>query len=1179
MKRIASLLMTLSLMFCLCVTPSLDASAASSETKGGLEVTITTDKDSYSANEDIKVSVKIKNTNSFKVEDVSVEALLPEGLKLKDGKLSASDVDIDAGADYTVSVVAQSAKNVKEGTTTPGTTQNKLDSPNTGDDFNLGLMIVLILASSAVIFLTIKYKKHTKVMCLFLCVAFGATMLPMDVFATENGTVTIAVDKAVAVDAENYTIKANVVVSEKYVNSSFVVTFESNGGSKVASQTVESGKTIEFPEIPTKEGFIFEAWYVDAELTTLYNYNTPVTADMTLYAGWIEGVLGTLSPKTKEALGLSKDSDDTDNDGMTDYDELCVVGTDPKKADTDGDGINDADDDEDGDRLSNSEEVKLNTIATAADSDFDGLNDYDEVKTHGTDPMKLDTDGDTLNDGEEIKLGLDPKNPATNGTPDAERKIAQTASNEEVMDKALLESDNWLKPSIEGNVTGDINENVTLQESDTSPFKENRAVLSDVIELSTKYKDTPITLSYKYENIDTSKVNIKNLTIASFTEEAGLEVVETKFEEGKLSGDVTKNGTYFVIDLDEFLKGLGIDALGDITASEESAAPVKTDVIPEKEETHRICYNNDMSVEKIIEIEPEEEMPFAPAEVSVNTKAAPKGEATGKADVAFVIDTTGSMSDAIYGVKENVNEFTEKLVNEYNVDANFSLIEFRDINVDGPESTKLHKNVSNNWFTNVNNYKNEVASLTVSGGGDLEETPIDGLEMARRLDWRSDSVKFVILVTDAPYWNSNQYGIADMNEMTELLAKDGIIVSAIATSESIYNTLTSTTDGLYGYIYGNFSDILLKLAEKVGEKTNEDGEWVFLSDYQAVKLSDTLENASTNDTDDDNLSDAQELGTSTTKNMLNYISCLLNRYEVPVESYRGKTTITVWNYTSNPVRKDTDYDGYTDDIDDNPKKWDISDRDLSIAAGITYTDLVVGSKIERDSSISLDSGATVSEMVGWTVADTWHGGAGFYASALKKDDNIVLAFRGSKPGYDGFIDIDWIDDWVYADVINVLTGISTQAPAAKMFTEQVMNDYSDYNIYICGHSLGGNLALNSAVTALDTNPSQVKRVATFNGLGMPNSKLTGVLGIVSGGPYEFYILSKYEARMADYEIKGDPVSGFELKPDHKWFDIFDVAVTTGFGYREVLPLMVAGDEHCLGNFYQQMKPKNRPILN
>jgi len=299
---------------------------------------------------------------------------------------------------------------------------------------------------------------------------------------------------------------------------------------------------------------------------------------------------------------------------------------------------------------------------------------------------------------------------------------------------------------------------------------------------------------------------------------------------------------------------------------------------------------------------------------------------------------------------------------------------------------------------------------------------------------------------------------------------------------------------------------------------------------------------------------------------------LLNRYEVPVESYRGKTTITVWNYTSNPVRKDTDYDGYTDDIDANPKKWDISDRDLSIAAGITYTDLVVGSKIERDSSISLDSGATVSEMVGWTVADTWHGGAGFYASALKKDDNIVLAFRGSKPGYDGPIDIDWIDDWIYADVINVLTGLSTQAPAAKMFTEQVMNDYSDYNIYICGHSLGGNLALNSAVRALDTKPFQVKRVATFNGLGMPNVKALTELFT-----YDFLTLATYKNIFYDYEIEGDPVSIFELKPDHKWYDI-DIAVTTGVGHRKVMP-QLAKKKHSLGNFYQQMEPKNRPILN
>ena len=555
----------------------------------------------------------------------------------------------------------------------------------------------------------------------------------------------------------------------------------------------------------------------------------------------------------------------------------------------------------------------------------------------------------------------------------------------------------------------------------------------------------------------------------------------------------------------------------------------------------------------------------------MRTFAARSGGATGKADVVFVIDTTGSMSDAIYGVKENVNVFAEKLVSDYNVDANFALIEFRDINVDGMDSTKIHKNNTSNWFTNVGVFRSKVDSLYVDGGGDWEETPIDGLEMARRLDWRSDATKFIVLVTDAPYWNDNRYGISNMTEMKQLLVNDGIIVSAISYEESIYQTLTDATDGLYGYIYGNFSDILLQLAEKVGETTNEDGEWVFLNDFQAVKLSDTLENASTNDTDGDGLKDAQELGSSRVVDMLPYITSLTNRYDVPVESYQGKTEITVWDYKSNPVRVDTDYDGTKDKDDSNPRKWDISDRDLAISAGIAYTNLVKGANIDTYSSISLGSGADVKEMVGWTVLDTWHGGAGFYAAALKKDKNIVLAFRGSKPGYDGFIDIDWIDDWVYADVINVMTGISTQAPAAQAFTEKIIKNYPGYDIYICGHSLGGNLAYNASIKALKTKPSVVERVSTFNGLGMPNMRIYGELFTK-----DFTTLFTYENRFYDYEIEGDPVSGFEREPEHEWYE-FDLVLTTGVGYRpDPLPQVVSS-AHSLDNFYLQMAPFGRPI--
>lgn len=64
------------------------------------------------------------------------------------------------------------------------------------------------------------------------------------------------------------------------------VTFESNGGTKVASQQVESGKTAAKPEDPKKDGYDFRAWYSDEALGKEYKFDTAVTTDITLYAGW-----------------------------------------------------------------------------------------------------------------------------------------------------------------------------------------------------------------------------------------------------------------------------------------------------------------------------------------------------------------------------------------------------------------------------------------------------------------------------------------------------------------------------------------------------------------------------------------------------------------------------------------------------------------------------------------------------------------------------------------------------------------------------------------------------------------------------------------------------------------------------------------------------------------------------
>ena len=61
------------------------------------------------------------------------------------------------------------------------------------------------------------------------------------------------------------------------------VTFNTDGADAIASQTVVDGETVEIPVVPTKEGFTFAGWYLD---DAPYNFETPVTTDITLTAKW-----------------------------------------------------------------------------------------------------------------------------------------------------------------------------------------------------------------------------------------------------------------------------------------------------------------------------------------------------------------------------------------------------------------------------------------------------------------------------------------------------------------------------------------------------------------------------------------------------------------------------------------------------------------------------------------------------------------------------------------------------------------------------------------------------------------------------------------------------------------------------------------------------------------------------
>ena len=73
------------------------------------------------------------------------------------------------------------------------------------------------------------------------------------------------------------------------VSTTYTVTFNSNSGSAVTSQSVNSGGTATKPTPdPIRAGYTFGGWYSDAALTTEYVFTTPVTANITLYAKWAQ---------------------------------------------------------------------------------------------------------------------------------------------------------------------------------------------------------------------------------------------------------------------------------------------------------------------------------------------------------------------------------------------------------------------------------------------------------------------------------------------------------------------------------------------------------------------------------------------------------------------------------------------------------------------------------------------------------------------------------------------------------------------------------------------------------------------------------------------------------------------------------------------------------------------------
>lgn len=90
-------------------------------------------------------------------------------------------------------------------------------------------------------------------------------------------------------DFENETVSQDITLYAKWTSIAYTVTFETNGGSAIEAQLVPEGTFATKPATaPTKEGYLFEGWYTEQTMTNLFDFYTPITKDITLYAKWMD---------------------------------------------------------------------------------------------------------------------------------------------------------------------------------------------------------------------------------------------------------------------------------------------------------------------------------------------------------------------------------------------------------------------------------------------------------------------------------------------------------------------------------------------------------------------------------------------------------------------------------------------------------------------------------------------------------------------------------------------------------------------------------------------------------------------------------------------------------------------------------------------------------------------------
>jgi uncharacterized repeat protein (TIGR02543 family) len=80
--------------------------------------------------------------------------------------------------------------------------------------------------------------------------------------------------------------QANLTIYAKWTINAYTIAFVTNGGTSVSNITANFGESITLPT-PSREGYTFDGWFTDVDLTVAFTETTMPAQDTTLYAKWV----------------------------------------------------------------------------------------------------------------------------------------------------------------------------------------------------------------------------------------------------------------------------------------------------------------------------------------------------------------------------------------------------------------------------------------------------------------------------------------------------------------------------------------------------------------------------------------------------------------------------------------------------------------------------------------------------------------------------------------------------------------------------------------------------------------------------------------------------------------------------------------------------------------------------